>query len=868
MRSWVFRLALARFHNPESHMTFRCISLALVFAVPLTAAPILDHQKLLEAETFWDNRDFGWYKNNIPFLDTPDAELNTTYYYRWELVTKHLTYGSPDTGYMWTEFINRPFWSGAYGGISCPSGHQFNEARWLRNPRYSQDFARYWFHAPGAEPRKYSSWLAASAWDTYLVHPDKKFITGLLPDLVDNFKGWEQRQWVPEMGMFWQVGHDDGMEFNIASRQTKNILSGAPSYRPSFNTYMWADETAISKIARLAGDDRMADEYQDKADALRKTMLEKLWDPKREFFFPMFRDTETDEEGNTVEKNTLIYESGKFAGSPHGREEAGYVPWAFGLPDGKFDSAWKFLMDPYYFYADFGPTTVERNDPQYLLSPGCCWWSGQSWPFATTQTLKGLANILHNDPQDVVTRADYYKLLSVYSKSQRKDGKPYIAEALNPVTGSWEGHDMHYRSEHYFHSGFVDLIVTGLAGLRVAAGENLTVDPLIPAEWDYFAMDNIPYQGHLIAIIWDKTGERYGRGAGFQVLVDGVKAGSSPGIAKLEMRLPQTKPDPFLRDSRVNHAVNNDGNYHPRLDASHVGPNSSLAFLQDGNTAWYHLDPPLRWTSEGSPDGIDWLILDFGTSRAMNEVKLFVLDDGESHAIAAPTAFKLEYSESDGPWMIVPGQTRTPEHPAGHLPNTIRFPEMKVEKLRVMFKNAPGKKSGLTEIEAWGPDQSPYPVAAPPAGNLAFNPDPTKGFPHASASFSDQFGGMPERAIDGRISFRPTPMNRWTSYGSPNTRDWLEVDFGEKKRIGRVILHIFSDGGGVIPPKDYVIEGWTGSEWTAIPKQTYNPEKPTGGMANTVTFPPILIEKFRVVFYHMGGGDSRSGVTELEAWEK
>ena len=90
---------------------------------PASAAPFLDHRELLEAQSFWDNRDFEWFENNIPFLDTPDAEINTTYYYRWELVSKHLTYGSPTTGYLWTEFINRPFWSGAYGGISCPSGH-------------------------------------------------------------------------------------------------------------------------------------------------------------------------------------------------------------------------------------------------------------------------------------------------------------------------------------------------------------------------------------------------------------------------------------------------------------------------------------------------------------------------------------------------------------------------------------------------------------------------------------------------------------------------------------------------------------------------------------------------------------------------
>jgi hypothetical protein len=235
---------------------------------PSSASPILDHRQLLEAQTFWDNRDFEWFENNIPFLDSPDADLNTTYYYRWELVTKHLTYGSPETGYLWTEFIDRPFWSGAYGAISCPSGHQFYEARWLRNPRYSRDFARYWFRTPGAQPRRYSAWMADSAWATHLVHPNREFLADLAPDLEHNFAEWTRKAWVPEAGLFWQVGHDDGMEFNIASRQTKNLVSGAPSYRPSFNSYMWADARALANIADLTGDPDKAGTYRAKADAV------------------------------------------------------------------------------------------------------------------------------------------------------------------------------------------------------------------------------------------------------------------------------------------------------------------------------------------------------------------------------------------------------------------------------------------------------------------------------------------------------------------------------------------------------------------------------------------------------------------------
>src|SRR5262245_47133334 len=79
----------------------------LLTLTPPAPAQGLDRQKLLDAQTFWDNRDWDWYRANIPFLDCPDPEVLTTYYYRWELLTKHLTYGSPSSGYTFTEFIDR-----------------------------------------------------------------------------------------------------------------------------------------------------------------------------------------------------------------------------------------------------------------------------------------------------------------------------------------------------------------------------------------------------------------------------------------------------------------------------------------------------------------------------------------------------------------------------------------------------------------------------------------------------------------------------------------------------------------------------------------------------------------------------------------
>ncbi len=837
-------------------------SLALAAPAPPPAdGPILDKTKLLQAQTFWDNQDWDWYKTQIPFFECPDADITTTYYYRWELLTKHLTYGSPKSGYTFTEFIDRPFWSGAYGAISCPAGHQLYEARWLRDPRIARDFARYWFRTPGAQPRNYSTWLADSVWALQQVHPNDDFTKDLLPDLIRNYEGWEQRQFVPEVGLFWQIGHDDGMETNINSRQTKDWFRGAPGYRPSFNAYMWADALAIARAADLAGDAETAKTYRAKAAGLKAKLQEKLWDPKRQFFFPMAKQDE-EKDGHVVKAGSLTYQTGQFAGSPHGREEIGFVPWQFGMVDpGKgFEEAWKFLMDPEYFFAEFGPTVTERHDPLFLISKNCCVWSGQSWPYATTQTLKALANLLQQGDPKSITRADYLKLLNIFARTHRKEGKPYIAEAAHPDTGSWEGHDAFNHSEHYFHSGFVDLVITGLVGIQPRDDDTLEVRPLAPPSWAYFALDDVMVRGRRVSVVWDRDGTRYGRGKGLRLFAEGREIAHSDTLGPLSAPLPEA-PKVKRGPELANFAVNNDGDYFPRVSASYSAPKTPVTKAVDGNL-WYIPSPPNRWTTEGSTTDTDWIAVDFGTPRRIREVRVYPLDDAGTN-LAAPARIDLETWDGAG-WVAVPDQTRSPEPPQGHRANVIRFPEQDLTRIRVVLTHAPGKRSGLTELEAWGDAGQSLDAAPPPEGNLAFNPG-DRPFPKASASFTSRFDQV-ARVNDGKTSFTPNPNNRWTSFESPEPTDWLEIDLGEPKSISRAELAIFDDRGGVQAPADYHLETWDGTAWFPVLDASRSPEQPTGGVFNEVRFRPVKTSKVRAVFTHKG--QARSGVSEFLIWSE
>ena len=824
------------------------LATALVAADPPVDArgQVLDKLATLKRQTFWDNRDWDWYGRNIPFLETPDSDIDTTYYYRWELLTKHLTYGSPNSGYSFTEFIDRPFWSGRYGAISCPAGHQLYESRWLRDPTIARDYTRYWVETPGAQPRRYSTWLADAAWAAHRVHPDDAFAKSLLPGLKANYEGWEKEHFDAKAGLFAQSGHDDGMEFNISSRQTKDILRGDSGFRPTLNSYLWADARAIAKIATLSGDAKTASDFEAKAASLKTNLQAKLWDETRSFYFPMSARDEI-RDGQKVEAGTLTYQSGKYAGDPHGRELIGLVPWQFGLPDSGRERAWKGVMDPDVFFADYGPTVTERHDPLFLVTDHCCWWSGQSWPYATSQTLTAMANVLNDYDQEIVSKDDYVKLLKVYTRTHRKDGKPYIAEGVNPDSGTWKGYDSPGHSDHYFHSSYNDLIISGLIGLRPGDGDAVVVNPLAPESWAYFALDDVTVRGHRLSVVWDRDGSRYGLGKGLRVISDGRTIAARETLGKLRFDLPraEVRKPPLA----LNYAVNNDGTVYPRAFASHTADGTSLAKMIDGN-AWYHVQPANRWTAEGSSSDRDLCGVDFGTERPIHAIALSFLDDGER--VTAPRSVRIEQWDG-GLWKPVADVVSTGP-PEGHRANWYSFPEIRTSKVRAVFEDGPGGKVGLTEFEAWGGGTRPVIPAPAAPGNLA------KGA-KVTASFTSRFDKVDEVA-DGIVGFTPEPRNRWTAFESPNAEDWLSLDLGSEQAVGRVDLMIFDDGGGVRAPKSYRIQTWDGTEWRDASNPQYDPPAPAGGSVNFASFDSVKTSRIRVVFAHRGG--ARSGVTEIE----
>ena len=81
-------------------------------------------------------------------------------------------------------------------------------------------------------------------------------------------------------------------------------------------------------------------------------------------------------------------------------------------------------------------------------------------------------------------------------------------------------------------------MITGLVGLRPRADDVVEVNPLLPeGTWDYFCLDNVSYHGRTLTILWDKSGEKYGKGKGLRVFADGREVAAADSLRRVSGRL-------------------------------------------------------------------------------------------------------------------------------------------------------------------------------------------------------------------------------------------------------------------------------------------------------------------------------------------
>ncbi|ODM94720.1 hypothetical protein Ocin01_11960 [Orchesella cincta] len=214
------------------------------------------------------------------------------------------------------------------------------------------------------------------------------------------------------------------MEHSASSEQTDDPYHGGLGYRPSFNSEMYANAITISKIARINNDTRTAEEFEGRAAAIRQGILDHLWDDERTFFYHVFREDNP---------NYELLDT---------REEIGFYPWRFGVPDPqepKYALAWEHLFDPQGFNSTYVQQLVNKD-------------------------LYGLMEIKRHSVAGGMVINSLAAQLRDYGTTNIVNVNTFL-EVL---------HNNH--SEHYAHSTYVDNVLGDLIGI-VPQPDNIRYQP-------------------------------------------------------------------------------------------------------------------------------------------------------------------------------------------------------------------------------------------------------------------------------------------------------------------------------------------------------------------------------------------------------
>lgn len=646
--------------------------------------PVLDHNKLA-AEYY--QQDAQWYLDNIPFFECSDKQIEQVYYYRWKLYKAHIR-NVGEHGYVITEFIDHVSWDREpYCTINAASMHHIYEGRWLKDDRYMDGYINY-LYQDGGNDRRYSESIADAAYARFLVNADSGFVIKQLDSMrmiynkwSDHFDSSKQLYYIPAM--------PDATEYTIASIDAsggKDGFDDGEAFRPTINSYMYGNAMAISRIAAMKGDAATSREYREKADHLKTNLEHSLWNDSLQHFTDRFKVN-----------NQYVH----YWNFIRGRELAGLIPWYFNLPADTpmYNAAWKHVTDTSQLLGEFG---LRTNEPSYeyyfkqfvfFQGQRGSQWNGPSWPYQTSQVITGMANLLNNYNQQVITASDYLKLLRLFARQHYlPNGKINLVENYDPNIGGPIVY--YYWSNHYNHSSFNNLVITGLCGIRPSAGDTLVVNPLLDSSIRYFCLDDVLYHGHHLTVVYDKDGNRYKSGKGLSVYVDGKKVALLQDEGRYKVVTgPAVIGSKPKQDTDL--ALNIRKKDYPVPSASVNTHPDSLYQAIDGRI-WYFPEIRNRWSTLGSHSTTDWFALDFGQAHEVSGVKIYPYTDD---IIGVPDSFSVEY-ENAGQWLPVKVKELNPARPAGNTVNTLVFDKVSTSRIRINLKHEKNPVA-LTEVECY-----------------------------------------------------------------------------------------------------------------------------------------------------------------------
>ena len=329
-----------------SLFVFGCLLAPAVSLAQSVREPQLPREKLA-AENF--GADAPWFQRNIPFIEIDDSEIQTIYYYRWKLFRSHIReIGSQ--GVTVLEFLDNVPWARQpYTDLNDSASFHIMEGRWLRNSAIIDSLIDH-LYTGGANDRHFSESIAAATESSIRVTGDATPALRHLDTMQHIFNLWDDH-FDRSRNLYWIEPLLDATEYTISSidasgagfsdypssDESRNGFTGGYAYRPSINSYQFANAMAIARLASLAGEPEVAADYTQRAEKIRSAVLAQLWNPTLQHFTDRYQ------------RSTQFVTAGEFV---RGRELVGYLPWFYEMPpkdtlgEDNYAAAWRHLLAP------------------------------------------------------------------------------------------------------------------------------------------------------------------------------------------------------------------------------------------------------------------------------------------------------------------------------------------------------------------------------------------------------------------------------------------------------------------------------------------------------------------------------------------
>ncbi len=698
-----------------------------------------------------------WWADNLPYLDTPEDNLDKTLFYRWWLLRfNFLDAAVPGNDYQFPVAIEGVL--GYDNAIVLTTGMFIDDLKYLRDPLYAYGS---WLGAgetagggkyvdnPGAPENwsnSYAQYLSAAAWRAYQVHGGPPAIAGQLAryasDDVDallraydrNGNGLIEYDWAA------MTGNDaDAVSFDWAKHH------GAARMDRSESAYVYANALAAAQAAQLAGDATTATRMQALAAKIRRAVLDVLW-----------QDHSAQADGMGLHGDLLKQRQADGPRLPvDWKETNNYYPFSVGLmpkhgdadDDPKYVRALRLFADARQFPL-FPFYTANQADAQARGAGG----SNNFSVINSTVAFRLLGSVLRDYPSPYLDASSYRKLLYWNAWAHYIDGDnryPDQNEFWAQGSAADGGH-IGYRSWiHHTQLGATNFtVIEDAMGLRPRSDALIELYP-IDIGWDHFVADCLRYRDRDLSIVWDRDGRRYGGAApkGYSLYLDGhlaftvdrlahvlydpasgrvqalpdvVNAGAAQmqvlAAHRLALQAPQQVRFPgtarigaVLADAGLDIALPPGARNLAQaaaVSASYAADGFPATAAVDGSTA----NEPF-WGTAGSSSSSDWLELDLQRPQTLDDVRVYFYRSssppGEQHGFpsgtragyAPPWLYVLQYFDA-GVWKTVPGQVRDAPIAQGNR-NRIRFPPLRAQRWRLQVTHAGALRTGIKELQAY-----------------------------------------------------------------------------------------------------------------------------------------------------------------------